>query len=111
LALPRIKPAASGAISLFDKVRGKGPVADFRPTSDGVVLYLSNARHETIIIEDIEAVPRLLTFSVGKEISDLVVAIAGSENALAALSAGEAQALDVIVIDPFQAATPDRKIE
>jgi hypothetical protein len=69
--IPWIRPAASGAISLFDKVRGKGPVADFRPTSDGVVLYLSNVRHETIIIEDIEAVPRLLTFSVGKEIRDL----------------------------------------
>jgi hypothetical protein len=41
----------------------------------------------------------------------LVIAIAGTENALAALSAGEAQAFDVIVVDPFQATTPDRKID
>jgi hypothetical protein len=41
---------------------------------------------------------------------DLVIAIAGTENALAALSDGEARAFDVIVMDPFQTSPPDQKI-
>jgi hypothetical protein len=108
---PWIRPAASGTISLFNKIRGKPPAVDFRPTNDGVVLHLSNARHETVIIERVEAMPRLLTFSTGKEIQDLVVAIAGSENGLVALSAGEVTELDVIVLDPFKTTNPAQPIK
>lgn len=95
LGLSKLLPAAATAAkSIYDRVVGRSPKLNFDTTSGGVELHIFNTRDETIIVERIEATPRMLGFSEGQEIRDVVRAavhqVRGStgERPIAVLSPG-----------------------
>lgn len=66
-----IAPASAALKSIYDRVIGKSPRLNFDTSSGGIELHVINTRDETIIVERMEAVPRLLGFSEGLEILDI----------------------------------------
>jgi hypothetical protein len=113
-----ITPAVTGALSLYERIRGKAPTADFAPGEYGVVLHVENKRDETVIIEDIGAVPALLGFSAGQEVEDITRAVVRvrrgadtDQGAIAVLEPAKAAELQVITFDPFKDTPADQKIK
>lgn len=95
LSFSKLIPAgASAAKSIYDRVVGKSPRLSFDTSSGGIELHIFNSRDETIIIERIDALPRILGFSEGSELKDVVRAaihqVRGStgERPIAVLSPG-----------------------
>jgi hypothetical protein len=95
VSLSKLLPAGSSAVkSLYDRVIGKSPKLNFDAASGGIELHIFNPRDETIIIERIEASPRLLGFSEGNKLGDVVRAAIDQVNgptgdrAIAVLSPG-----------------------
>lgn len=73
LSLSKFVPtAATGLKALYDRVIGKSPRLNVDTSGSGVELHVFNTRDETIIIERIEADPRLLGFAEGGELRDVV---------------------------------------
>jgi hypothetical protein len=73
IGLSRLIPAGSSALkAIYDRVFGKSPRLNFDTDSGGIELHIFNPRDETIIIERVEASPRLLGFSEGRKIGDTV---------------------------------------
>jgi hypothetical protein len=101
-----------GAKSVFDQIVGKRPRLNFEPGDNGVRLRVHNPRSETIIIDSIEATPRLLGFPAGHELGDIVRAVVSqqqvpNEHALAVVPPTEEASLPVMTFDPFGTTAPD----
>ena len=95
VGLSKLVPAGSATLkSIYDRVVGKSPRLNFDTTGGGIELHIFNTRDETIIVERIEALPRILGFSEGREVRDTVRAavqqVRGSTNdrPIAVLSPG-----------------------
>lgn len=68
VSLSKLLPAgASAAKAIYDRVVGKAPKLNIDATNGGIELHLSNTRDETIIVERIEASPRILGFAEGDQ--------------------------------------------
>jgi hypothetical protein len=114
-----IKPAVSlvtGALSLYDRIRGKAPVVDFAPGEYGVVLHLANERSETVIIERIDAASALLAFAPGREVRDLIKAQLRAKSgevkgAFAILRPNENIDVEVITLNAFTSRPAEQKIK
>jgi len=101
-----VQPVLLGVKSLHDRIFGKAPHLNFEPGDDGVKLRVHNPRSETIIIEDVQATPSLISFSHGREIDDIARAIVSSQNipaedALAVVAPNEHVSLSLLTFDPF----------
>jgi hypothetical protein len=113
------KPAASlvtSALSLYDRTRGKAPLADFAPGDYGVVLNLADERNETVIIERIDAAPALLAFAAGREVRDLIRAQLRArpgevEGAFAILRPNENIDVEVVTLNAFASRSAKQKIK
>lgn len=103
LSLSKLIPPGSAALkSIYDRVVGRSPRLNFDTSSGGIELHVVNTRDETIIVERIEASPRLLGFSEGREILDVVRAardqVSGSprDRPIAVLSPGSKAEIGVL---------------
>jgi hypothetical protein len=113
------KPATSvvaGALSFYDRIRGKAPTVDFAPGKYGVVLHLANERNETVIIERIDAAPALLAFAPGREVRDLIKAQLRTrpgevEGAFAILRPNEKIDVEVVTLNAFASRPAEQKIK
>ena len=113
------KPAVSlviGALSLYDRMRGRAPIIDFAPGKYGVVLHLVNERNETVIIERIDAASALLAFAPGREVRDLIKAQLRTrpgevEGALAILRPNENIDVEVVTLNAFDSRPAEQKIK
>jgi len=95
-----------GAKSVYDNIVGKAPRLNFEPGDDGVKLHVGNPRAETIIVEDIQTTPSLISFTNGREIDDIARAIVSKQNipaedALAVVPPNEHVLLSLLIFDPF----------
>jgi hypothetical protein len=113
------KPAVSlvtGALSLYDRIRGKVPLVDFAPGEYGLVLHLANERNETVIIERIDAAPALLAFAPGREVHDLIKAQLRArpgevKGAFAILRPNENIDVEVVTLNAFTSRPAEQKIK
>jgi len=113
------KPAVSlviGALSLYDRFRGRAPIIDFAPGEYGVVLHLVNERNETVIIERIDAASALLAFTPGREVRDLIKAQLRTrrgeiEGAFAILRPNENIDVEVVTLNAFASRPAAQKIK
>ena len=113
------KPAVSlviGALSLYDRFRGRAPIIDFAPGEYGVVLHLVNERNETVIIERIDAASALLAFTPGREVRDLIKARLRTrrgevEGAFAILRPNENIDVEVVTLNAFASRPAEQKIK
>jgi hypothetical protein len=109
-------PLVTGALSLYDRIRGKVPLIDFAPGAYGVVLHLANERNETVIIERIDAAPVLLAFAPGRKVRDLIKAQLRSrpgevKNAFAVLRPNENIDVEVVTLNAFASRPAEQKIK
>ena len=113
---PVLRPVATSAMSMWSRVRGMAPIADFVPGEYGAVLRLTNKRDDTIIIKRIDAVPVLLAFAPGRKIRDLIKAqlrVKPDEvgDAVAILRPAETIEVEVITLNAFTSRPADQKIK
>jgi hypothetical protein len=109
-------PLVTGALSLYDRIRGQAPTVDFAPGEYGVVLHLANERNETFIIERIDAAPAMLRFASGREIRDSIKAQLRAkpdkvEGAFAILRPNENIDVEVVTLNAFNSKPAEQKIK
>jgi hypothetical protein len=113
------EPAVSlltGALSLYDRIRGKAPIIDFAPGEYGVVLHLANERNETVIVERIDAAPVVLAFAPGREVRDLIKAQLRArpgelKGAFAILRPNQNIDVEVVTLNAFASRPAEQKIK
>jgi hypothetical protein len=115
-ALKPAVPLLTGALSLYDRIRGKAPIVDFAPGEYGVVLHLTNEGNETVIIERIDAAPALLAFAPGREVRDLIKAQLRArsgkvEGAFAILRPNKNIDVEVVTLNAFTSRPAEQKIK
>jgi len=99
-------------LSVYERIVGKAPHADFEPGDDGVKLRVHNPRTDTIIIEKIRAEPPLLAFSTGPETYDIARAIAPLPNEpVTVVQPQKSVELPLITLHPFDTLPPTTSIK